>query len=104
MGDLGDRFRDLRNPRKIRGRYYLLLIEIFSRKIFCRALPNKSADAVLAAFKDIVERDMQLPYRLEGTTLETDRGKEFAKIAEFLKSRNVFHSFSYARNKARYIF
>ncbi len=79
------------------------MIEVFSRKVFCRALKNKSGAAVLAALQDIVQRDFHLPYRLEGSTLVTDRGTEFtqANLKNFLHSHGVFHSFSYARHKAR---
>ncbi len=103
LGDLGGRFRDVYRPRKLKGRYYLLLIEIFSRKLFCRALADKAGATVLAALKDIAAHDLSPPYSLANSTLETDAGKEFVNrpMALYLKSNNVFHSVSAARNKAR---
>ena len=101
LGDLGGRFKDLEG--RVKGRYYLILIELFSRKLFCRALRDKSGPNVLAALKSIVEEDLKPPYQFEGTTLETDAGKEFLNgpCRRILESERVQHSISTAVHKAR---
>ncbi len=102
LGDLGpDRFTDMVTG-KLLGRYFFIAINVFSKRVYARGLKNKSADTVLEAFKDIVENDLHPPYTLPHT-LEVDRGKEFNNkpFKEYLKSKNVFLSFSQAGNKAR---
>ncbi len=99
LGDLGGRFKGLEG--KVKGRYYLILIELFSRKLFCRALVDKSGPKVLAALKSIVEDDLKPPYQFQGTILESDAGKEFIYCRRYLASLGVQHSISTAVHKAR---
>ena len=102
LADLSDRFKDLVTGA-VKGRYILLLQEIFTKKVFARALPNKTADAVLHAFQDIASQ-LQPPYSFEGSTLETDFGREFvnAKLKNFIRQHDMFLSLSAAGNKARH--
>ncbi len=103
LGDLGNRIQN--HQDKVVGRYYLLLIDLFSKKLFARALANKAAETVLAALKAIVKEDMKPPYTLDYSVVESDQGKEFVNkgMAAFLKTHQVYHSLSTAINKARYV-
>ncbi len=104
LGDLGNRIQNWKG--KVVGRYYLLLIDLFSKKLFARALANKAADTVLAALKSIVADDMKPPYSLEHSVVESDQGLEFVNrgMKAFLAAQKAYHSLSTAANKARYSF
>ena len=53
--DIGkDRLIDMQSG-STKGRYALVIIDVFSKTVFIRALNNKSAKEVLAAFKSILE-------------------------------------------------
>lgn len=68
--------------------FVLLVIDSFSRYVFVRKLINKSASAVLTAFKSIVAEAEHAPYQLI-----TDRGKEFfnKQMQNYLKSNEISH-------------
>ena len=101
LGDLGrGRVKDPQTGQE-KGRYFLLAIDVFSKKLFAVGLPDKSANSVLAAFKTI-EADLQPPYTLP-LTLETDYGKEYVnkKLQAYFKKKGVRLSLSQGEHKAR---
>ena len=85
LGDYGDRFQYLVNDK---GRYFLLCVDLFSKKFFAEALEDKTARATAAAWDRIMAR-LSPPYTAP-TVLETDRGGEFkGAFAERVKSRGT---------------
>lgn len=70
--DLGLGGRRTGHPRR---RYVLLAVDVFSRRLFARALPDKKAGTTADAFDDILRR-LKPPYG-KPQRLETDKGKEF---------------------------
>ena len=75
MGDLGPtRFKEVRYGKK-KGRFFLILIDIFSKKIFAKALYGKTSTSVLKAFEEI-KSELKKPY-VTPDILETDLGSEF---------------------------
>eukprot|EP00732_Lithocolla_globosa_P000231 Lithocolla_globosa_v1_NODE_58_length_7390_cov_243.140014.p2 type:complete len:215 gc:universal NODE_58_length_7390_cov_243.140014:6429-7073(+) len=54
--------------------WILMVVDIFSRKIYTRALPTKEVDNVIKAFNDIVKEAGTFPEQLD-----TDQGSEFGK-------------------------
>ena len=84
------------------GRYLLLLIDVFSRKLFVRPLPDKRATSVAAALAKTFA-GFRPPYAVPHV-LETDRGKEFdnATVRRYLQKKGVRHRLARGSNKARY--
>ena len=75
--------------------YFLLCIDIFSRKIYCRALQRKTASAVEKAFTEIFDEAGGTP-----EILETDQGSEFIGNKAFFKRKQIFAKHKYGENKA----
>ncbi len=101
LGDIGaGRFVDLKTGRQ-KGRFFLLCIDIFSKKIFARGLASKSADDVLHALGEI-SAQLEPPYTLP-VTLECDRGKEFQnkKVVDFCNANKVRLKAARGGNNAR---
>lgn len=69
-------------------RYVLRVIDSFSRFVWVQPLRSKSAQEVLAAFKNIVSAAPEQPYQLL-----TDRGKEFfnKQLSAYLETLNTIH-------------
>lgn len=63
---------------------FLLYIDAFSRKIFCRAQKNKSSDATKKSLKSIFDEMKMTP-----EVLETDNGSEFKALKGWLKESKV---------------
>ena len=76
--------------------YFLLCVDIFSRKIFCRPLKSKKASDVEKAFKSIF-----LEANIEPEKLETDKGTEFHNNRAFFDKHNIFLKVKVGANKAR---
>ncbi len=55
LADLFDHFKDLVTG-EVKDRYILLIQEIFTKKVYVRALPNNLVNAVLHAFEDIASQ------------------------------------------------
>jgi transposase InsO family protein len=69
-------------------RYWLTVLDIFSRKAFVEKLKNKNSISVLHAFKKILSKNKAVPKKLH-----TDLGSEFMNrsFQNYLKSRNIIH-------------
>ena len=71
--------------------YYILLtaIEVNSRQAYAIAMKHKTADDILEAFDNIIEKAKKhIPVK----TVSSDKGSEFAKFfTEYLKKKNIKH-------------
>ncbi len=76
---------------------FLLCVDVFSRKLFCRSVPSKTAEDMRNAFKSIFDECKDKPNKLE-----TDQGGEFIGNKTFFKEQNVFFKIKTGRNKASY--
>ena len=77
--------------------YILTVLDVFSKMGYARALKTKSADAVTAAFADVLKEARKAP-----SNLHTDEGKEFfnAKFSALMKKHNINHYHTYSDKKA----
>ena len=101
LGDIGpNRFVDIKTKEE-KGRYFIITIDLFSRKIWARGLRNKTAEEVYSAIKDIFE-GFKAPYTFP-QVLETDQGLEFAnkKLRGYLDKKKVTLKLAVGANKAR---
>jgi hypothetical protein len=79
-------------------KYFLLLIDCFSSKIFVKCLKSKNSEEVAKAFSDIFK-----DFGAEIHILETDRGKEFLGAAKKLfKEKKILYKQKFGKNKANY--
>ncbi len=76
--------------------YFLLCVDIFSRKLFCRPLKSKRAEEVEKAFKSIF-----IEANLKPQQLETDKGSEFHNNRNFFEKNNIYLKIKVGANKAR---
>ncbi len=76
---------------------FLLCIDLFSRKIFCRPIKSKSANSIQRAFNKIFAQCDDKP-----DVLETDRGSEFAGNRQYFKEQKIFLKFKTGLNKASF--
>ncbi len=75
---------------------FLLCIDIYSRRIFCRKLKTKSKLEVQKAFKSIFTEANIRPEKLE-----SDKGSEFTSNKPFFKNQNIYFKVKGGANKAR---
>jgi hypothetical protein len=79
-------------------KYFLLLIDCYSSKIFVQCLKSKSSEEVAKAFANIFK-----DFGAQIHVLETDRGKEFLGASKKLfKEKNIFYKTKFGKNKANY--
>lgn len=101
LGDIGpSRFVDTRHG-KVKGRYFLLAIDLFSKKFFVKPLSGKTKSDVTKAFKQIKD-ELTKPYRMP-RELETDMGGEFVnrELQDFFADNKVRFKQATGANKAR---
>ncbi len=100
LGDMGsDRIKDL-NTGEEKGRHFILFVDIFSRKFFCRAVPSKTAEDAANAAEDVFD-SLHPPYEVP-QEIELDRGPEFAgQFKKLLKQRGARQVDAYGTHKAR---
>jgi hypothetical protein len=79
-------------------KYFLLLIDCFSSKIFVKCLKSKNSEEVANAFSTIFKE-----FGAQIHILETDRGKEFLGASKKLfKREKIFYKQKYGKNKANF--
>ena len=78
-------------------KYFLLCIDIFSRKIFCRKLKTKTSLEVRQAFDDIFRE-----VKTVCSKLETDQGTEFKGNKKYFKEKKIFFRIKTGLNKASF--
>ena len=76
---------------------FLLCIDVFSRKIFCRPVPSKSAEEIRKAFQSIFQECDDTPDKLE-----SDQGGEFLGNKSFFERQKIFFKIKTGRNKASF--
>lgn len=81
-------------------RYVLVVIDIFTRYVWARALKNKEARTVRDAFDDIFDSSGRLPRRIR-----SDRGSEFtnAELRRYMNRRGITHFFTNNELQANYV-
>lgn len=78
--------------------YFLLLIDVFSRHIYCRPLRNKNGPTVEKAMKDIFS-EFETPI----SCLESDSGGEFIYCKRLFDSLHIhFRTKTHSDNKANF--
>ena len=87
---------------KPQRRFILLVVDVFSRKLFSACLKNKTASESAKGLAKILA-GLEPPYA-PPRLLHTDKGREFrAEFAEFLKKKGIRHVLiDHTRTKARY--
>lgn len=78
-------------------KYFLLVIDCFSSKIFVEPLKDKSAESVKKAF-EIITNEMKAPIQ----ELQTDQGKEFIGCKKYFKEKRIYFKPKYGKNKANF--
>lgn len=80
-------------------RYLLVTINVFSRYVHCQPLKQKTASAVLMAFKTILQQGRR------PSSLRTDKGKEFKNKAfqGFCQKNNIHYFNSQNETKCPYV-
>ena len=79
-------------------KYFLLVVDCFSSKIFCKALKNKSSESVAKAFEIIFKEFGAQIYEIQ-----TDRGKEFLGPCKTLfKTKDILYRTKLGKNKANF--
>ncbi len=76
---------------------FLLCIDLFSRKIFCRTIRKKNQPTVKKAFESIFEEAQLVPAKLE-----TDQGQEFLSNKPFFQEKNIFFKIKTGAHKAAF--
>lgn len=69
-----------------KGLWVLVVVDVFTRKLFARALPSKEVENVAPAFNDIVD-EMGFPPE----NLDTDNGGEFGQTFDKKISQDIRH-------------
>jgi transposase InsO family protein len=95
QADIAFMFSDSETKQK----YFLLVIDVFSFKIFTRALKDRSSASVAKALNDIVEEFKEPIYEIQ-----SDQGREFLgkDVRHLLKKNKIFLKFKYGKNKANF--
>lgn len=78
-------------------KYFLTVIDVFSRKIFVEILKDKSAASTKKAFIKIFD---EIPTEI--TKLECDAGTEFTGLTSFFKERHIYFHIKTGKNKANF--
>jgi transposase InsO family protein len=67
-------------------RYFLLLVDLFSRHLYVEPLRRKTTQVVRAAFEKIFEQ-----FKSPIVKLETDQGSEFISQAKWFKEKKIVY-------------
>lgn len=77
--------------------YFLLVIDVFSRRIFTEPLKNKQIQTVKAAFENILAK---INNRVN--LVQTDKGAEMVGLKKFLEERSIRHQYKYGATKCTF--
>jgi len=79
-------------------RYFLLVVDCFSSKLFVEPLKKRDSLSVTKAFKTIFKEFKSKIYKLE-----SDRGSEFeSSTKKFFRQEKIYHKAKFGRHKANY--
>jgi|LakMenE01Jun11ns_1017448.scaffolds.fasta_scaffold9657588_1 hypothetical protein len=76
-------------------RYFLLLVDLFSRHLYVEPLRRKTTQVVRAAFEKIFEQ-----FKSPIVKLETDQGSEFISQAKWFKEKKIVYKKKIGIHKA----
>lgn len=77
-------------------KYFLLLIDCYSHKIFVSPLKNKKSETLFQEFKKGFDY-----YKTDISAIETDQGTEFALVKKYCSTHNIRFRYKFGKNKAR---
>ena len=77
--------------------YFLLMIDVFSRKIFCKPLKRKTSVEVRSAFNEIFD-EFNNPIRV----IQTDQGAEFKGLKRYFEERDIRHQYKFGLTKCTF--
>ena len=77
--------------------YFLLVIDVFSRRIFCRPLKKKTSSEVKEAFNQIFD-EINNPIRV----IQTDQGAEFKGLKRYFDEKDIRHQFKFGVTKCTF--
>lgn len=77
--------------------YFLLLVDVFSSKVFTEPLKSRSTDDVLTAFKKILLHFQSKIYEIQADRESAFLSKSFQK---FLEEQKIVFRSKYGKNKA----
>ena len=77
--------------------YFLLVIDVFSRKIFCEPLKRKSSEEVREAFNKIFD-EINNPVRV----IQTDQGAEFKGLKRYFEGKDIRHQYKFGLTKCTF--
>ena len=76
--------------------YFLIVVDIFTSKVYAQALKDKSSATTAVALKTLLAKFHTTP-----TTIECDQGREFlGDVKKFLMKEHILLKFKYGANKA----
>lgn len=78
-------------------KYFVVVVDGFSGKVFAEAIKDKTSDTVLASLKRLLNK-FQAPI----TKFECDQGTEFSKFKTYCKNNNILFKYKYGANKANF--
>ncbi len=78
-------------------KYFLVLIDVFSRHLYVEALKDKTAPTVKKAFQKIFSN-----FTSPITKIETDEGGEFTGLRAFFKKEKILFNIKTGTNKANF--
>lgn len=78
-------------------KYFLLLIDCFSLKIYVKSVKDKTSKTILNAFIDILKQFNTTVYKIE-----VDQGTEFSLVLKYCKENNIIFKYKYGQNKANF--
>ena len=78
-------------------KYFLLLIDCFSLKLFVQPLKTKTSEEVQQAFQNIFKT-----FGAPIEKLETDQGKEFVGCKKYFKREKIYFKAKFGKNKANF--
>ncbi len=91
---------DMQNVAKENSgvRYVLVMIDIFSRKLWCQPLKDKTGKSVVKAMETIFDEGRQ------PRILRSDKGREYLNkdVQDYLKQRKIHHFTTNNEPKANY--
>lgn len=77
--------------------YFLLVIDVFSRKIFCKPLKRKTSDEVKSAFNEIFA-EINNPIQV----IQTDQGAEFKGLKRYFEDKDIRHQYKFGLTKCTF--
>jgi len=78
-------------------KYFILLIDCFSFKIFIEPLKTKSSEEVFKAFKKLLNKYKTTIYKVE-----VDKGTEFVLCKKYCIENHIIFKYKYGNNKASF--